>query len=356
MNPLIRFIMATFIASVTLTVNGATRYDHVHSLKIRSSWKEITDTATVEMPLLLRQRSDSGVQRSFADKFTVGDFIEITCQYQGLYDTYTSVEFKGFIKKISPKIPLTLECEDGSYWFRRVSLYKEWKKSDAPSLQSVLKYVVNEVNAESKYKFELKVSADLNHQFTTFRIGTNDNKVSAAEALQFLKDNYGVALWFDEATLYAGLAYTQASESKEVVINLQGNVLRNGNHLTFRDASDVQYVEEGKAFTQDNKVIEARYPATGSGDTRPFITYDAKDKATLEKLIKAHHAKLGGQARLEGYVCTKLVPFVRHSDVVRLIDPDFKEREGKYLVDTVELEFDTRSGFTRKIYPGIKLN
>ncbi|TAE65894.1 MAG: hypothetical protein EAY68_06440 [Bacteroidetes bacterium] len=273
-----------------------------------------------------------------------------------MYDTYENVEFKGFVKKITPTVPLKIECEDGSYWFRKVSVYKEWKKADNPTLEDILTYLVNEVNKESKFKFVLKTDLIPKQSFPIFRIGTNDNKISAAEALQFLKDNYGLAIWFDEAELHCRLAYTEGGNKKEVKINLQGNVIRNGNHLTFRDEEETQFVVDGKAILPDNKVIEAKYPKTGKGDNRPYVTFAAKDKPTLELLIKAYHASLGANARLEGYVTTKLIPFVEHSDTLKIIDPEFKKREGKYLCDTVELEYTPRGGFVRKIYPGLKLS
>lgn len=347
--------VATFTVLLSVMVNGK-EINRVNGLKIRNSWREITDTATITLPLLASKNGNGEVAKSMADKFKPGDAVEIKCGYIGMYDTYERVEFKGFVKKINPTVPLTVECEDGSYWFRKVSVYKEWKKADNATLESILTYLVAEVNKESKQKFQLVKDLIPEFKLTTFRIGNNDSKVNAAEALQFLKDEYGLAIWFDDDKLLCRMAYTDVAGRKDVKINLQGNVIKGGNRLTFRDNEEVQYVVNGKAILPDNKVIEAKYPANGKGDNRPYVTLTAKDKATLELLIKAYHAKLGANARIEGYVTTKLIPFANHSDTLIITDPEFKQREGKYLCDTVELEYTARGGFVRKIYPGIKLS
>ncbi|TAE33325.1 MAG: hypothetical protein EAZ92_00620 [Candidatus Kapaibacterium sp.] len=352
---LILIIMSTFNVFVSVKVEGK-EVNRINSFKIRKSWKEITDTANVKLPLLASKRDVGTVNKSMADRFKPGDYIEISCTYEGLYDTYTKTEFKGFVKKVIPTVPLEIECEDGSYWFRKVSVYKEWKKSENPSLKTILKYLVSEVNNTSKYKFKLVDESIPELKFNTFRIGTNQNKVNAGEALQFIKDNYGIAIWFNEDELHCRLAYTNVSGRKDVSINLQGNIVKDGNKLTYREEEETQYVVEGKAILPDNTVIIAKYPENGKGDIRPYITYNAKDKSTLEKLIKAFHSSLGATERVEGYIITKLIPFVEHSDTINIKEPDFNNIKGRFLVDTTELEFTARSGIFRKIYPGIKLS
>lgn len=354
MRKKIGLIMATFGVFVSVLVNG-TAINRVNGFKIRSSWRELVDTATITLPLVAKKPgSNVAYKQSLADRFKNGDRIEIKAAYEGIHGkTYEYTEFKGFVKKKNLGIPLTIECEDASFLFRKVSVYKEWRKADNPNLLTIVNYLVEEVNKTTDYKITLVNEGIPTLNFLEFRIGENDRKVSAAEALQFLKDEYGLAVYFDDLNLHVRLGYTDAPSLQPVTLNLAGNVIE--DKLTVREANEVQIYLEGKAILKNNTVIEAKYPTDGKGDARPFVTYDAKDEATLINLMKTEYKKLGAGARIEGSLSTFLVPFVRHSMIVNLKDPEFNIKKGQYLADSTELEFGANSGIKRTIVPGIKL-
>lgn len=272
--------MATFGVFVTVLVNG-TAINRVHALKVHSSWREIVDTCEIQLPMLAaKPDANTKVLKSLADRFKNGDRIEVSIAYEGIHNkTYEYVEFKGFVKKREMNIPLVIQCEDASYLFRKVSVYKEWKRADNPTIKKVVNYLIEEVNKTTAYKITLASDAIPDMNFDTFRIGTNEHKINALEALQFLKDEYGLAIYFDDLTLHVRLAYTDAASLGTQAINLQGNVVE--HKLTVREKGEVQLYIEGKAILKNNTVIEAKYPPEGKGDARPYVTYDAKDEATL---------------------------------------------------------------------------
>lgn len=71
--------------------------------------------------------------------------------------------------------------------------------------------------------------------------------------------------------------------------------------------------------------------------------------------MKSHYLKQGTNERVEGTVTTFLIPYVRHSMVVELKDPEFEIKKGNYLVDTTELSYEATAGVRRVITPGIKI-
>ena len=87
----------------------------VHNVKITKSVDELADTCTIELPTHFKVAK--GGESLYTEKaIKVGDKVSVTLAYEGVY---SGVEFEGYVKKVKPSIPVSIECEDAMYLLRR---------------------------------------------------------------------------------------------------------------------------------------------------------------------------------------------------------------------------------------------
>ncbi|HEX8278663.1 MAG TPA: hypothetical protein VF540_08200, partial [Segetibacter sp.] len=172
----------------------------VHSIEIKKSVHQIIQTAKVELPLSVMIRNNEMLERiKLADKIKEGDAISLAFGYDGNNKT----EFTGYIKRINPKQPLELECEDEMYLLRKLSLKKSFKKND---VREVLQYLVDEVY--KAFRVRLKLYDDMPKVTVTNFLIKGANGIAV---LQELSDKYLLASYLttinNEKVLYCGLTY-----------------------------------------------------------------------------------------------------------------------------------------------------
>ena len=115
---------------------GSFIFNSVNEIEITKSVEELGDTAVIKLPTRFKVKQN-GEQKFTEDAIKVGDKVVITLGYQ---DKYSGVEFTGFVKKISPKIPLEIHCEDAMYQLRRKNITKSWETTTVKEvLQEVVK-------------------------------------------------------------------------------------------------------------------------------------------------------------------------------------------------------------------------
>ena len=100
-------------------------FNQVNEIEITKSVEELSDTAVIKLPTRFKVRQN-GEQKFTEDAIKVGDKVTITLGYEG---KYSGVEFTGFVKKISPKIPLEIHCEDALWVLRRKNITRSWEKT-----------------------------------------------------------------------------------------------------------------------------------------------------------------------------------------------------------------------------------
>lgn len=331
--------MATYLMTCEVSI-GKHKTSSVNYMEVNSSWKELADKAVIRLPYLKGKIDKNALNESLADKFKEGDRVTIEMGYEGLDRSYSFEEFSGFVKKISPNIPLEIECEDAVYLLRQVNLEKSWRST---TLKDVVKYIIDQTNAANpEYKIEPHDSIP-DVKFEKF---TLDN-VNGAEALQKIKEEYGLVAYFRDLKLFVGLAFTELSDT--VKYSMAFNV--KSSNLTYKRRDEVKIKLKAIAILKDNKTIEVEVGSKG-GEMRTRFFYKISDKATLEKIANQEIDKL----RFEGYqgdINTYLVPFVQHSMIADIQDPEFEQKNGKYIVDSVKTVFD--KGINRTVTIGKKI-
>lgn len=334
-------LMATFLITCAVTI-GSLKFDRANEIKIKTSWKELADTCGIKLPLLKGKLVHGTANESLADKINQGDRVDIKLGWIGMNKTYEYDEFKGFVRRVSPNIPMEVECEDAVYLLRQVNLSKAWRNT---TLKEVVNYIVSETNTKFKGKYSIQLSAKIpDVSFDKFRL---DN-VNGAEALDQLKQEFGFVAFFRDMELYVGLAFIP--DAGTVKFSLAYNVA--SSDLTYRKAEDTRIRLKAVSILKDNKKIEVEI-GPEDGEQRTQFYYNITDKVSLKKLAEKDIDKL----RFEGYegsIKSLLVPFVSHSMSATILDPEYEVRNGSYMVDSVETTFGR--GIDRTVTLGKKLS
>ncbi len=318
-----------FTLGCEITV-GNYRFRQVNSVKIESSWRELSATAIIKLPNL-----NDKLEKVFKE----GDPINIILKYEGDYE---GQEFSGFVDRIKPTIPFELQCEDHAYFLKRVNLKKAWR---SVTLIELIQYIVDETNLV--HGTDITLHSEIPEvNFTKFRL----NNVTGYKAIEKLKDEYGLTAYFRGSELYVGLAYTETLD--QVDYSMTWNVI--SNDLTYRKADQVRVKVKAIGITPDNKKIEIE-TGDGDGEQRTLYFYNITDKIKHKELAEEELVKMKFEG-FEGKLNTFLIPFAIHGETAVIRDPQYNEgRAGRYVIDAVTTTFDTSNGAKRSVEIGIKI-
>lgn len=306
-----------------------------NSVEIEKDMFKINSSCKIKIPISCRleykgsERSES-VQTT--KQFSRGDKITVSLGYSGtLYK-----EFTGFIYRLNYKTPLEIECEGYEYLLRSACATKTWAKT---TMKEVLEYLITGT--------EIKLYDSVpDVSFTKFIIPANMTKL---EALQMVKEKYGLTIFFMDNTLYAGLAYTL--DRGTVKYRLGWNTIKDGD-LKYRNADDVSLKIKAVWVKPDNTKLEAEV-GDPKGSQRTLFFYNVSSKAELEKLAKEEIKKYK-YSGYEGNITTFLQPFAQPGMKGELQDPKFSERAGTYYITSVKTKAD-RNGGRRTVQFTVKL-
>lgn len=295
--------------------------NRVNSVAVQSSRKNITGTATIKLPNLRRQTDQQKIEKIIR----VGDAVKIMLGY----DDRLVSEFEGYVSIISPQIPLEIICEDEMWKLKQETVSMSWRST---TLKEVLRFLVP--------------TATINCPDITmapFRL----NKVTKAKALEQIKDEYILDIYFRGKTLFAGLAYTETGLG-EVNYHFQKNALM-GN-LQYRRKEDVKIKVKAIGMQPDNTKIEVEVGDT-DGETHTLHFYN-KTKEDLNALAE-QKIKLMRYDGYRGSFTGFGQPYASHGMVANLMDDRYPERAGRYLIDGTGVKYD-QSGYRREVSLGLK--
>ena len=321
--------MKTLTADIQI---GAYTFNHVNEVKVEKSVDTLGSTASIKIPTTayLVSQGEKTTAVETARQFKPGDFVTIKLGYDG----DNQEEFFGFVRRINLTTPIEIECEDWVYMLKKRKYLKSWKKT---TLLDVLKFIVTGTGIELNANIPTV-------EFVNFQLDTN-----GADALQKIKDEYGLTVYFHKGELYAGLAY--AIERGRVKYRLRYNVIED-NDLKWRRAEDVELNVKAICIKKDNTKIEAEV-GDKDGEKRTLFFYDVQSVKQLETLAKEELQKYKYDG-YEGKITTFLQPFADIAYVAEIDDPVYSERGGNYWVHTVEVTYGT-GGARRVVHLGIKI-
>lgn len=303
---------------------GSITLNQVNEIEVRSSWRDLTDTATITLPRNLNyrlERLDQVIKRD--------DPVTIKVGFNGNLTT----EFEGYVKEVEPNTPVKIYCEDEMLKLKRGHYTKVWKKL---KLEEIIKEIA------PGYKYEIE-DATLTY--------LAKNK-SAAEVLLDLRE-YGVFTYFrkinGQLTLYSGFPYS--FNFSEHTYHMQKNIRE--NDLKFRMAIDpsdpsssIRIQVKAIANLPNGKKTIEYFPSEDKVSGAEIITMNyselSSDEKTRKKLLLQYAEAEFKKYNVDGYrgsITGFAIPVVRHGDQVKIIDARYPEREGKYLVDRTTVQF-----------------
>jgi hypothetical protein len=311
------------------------RFNFIHRGEIHSSWKNMTQDATLQFGKNIRVVSNS-------EKFLLqnvlkkGDRVSISIGYDGNLNQ----EFSGFVTRFDARIPLSIYCEDNMWLLKKDELKKSWQKAN---LKDVAKFIIDHYN--KKYNYNLKVEAD-DAELGQFAI----DKLTGAQTLDFIRSTYGLISYFRGDTLYCQLANgIRSGRQATMRYDFRRNII--SNSLEYVEADDLKIRVKAISFQSNNKKIAAE-----AGDPEGELhTYHAPKGLNQVDLNKYAQQELD-RVKYTGYRGSFLsfgIPYPKHGDIADIRDQEFPDREGRFIIYSVTTQFGV-VGIRRTIEIGRK--
>lgn len=303
---------------------GPYTFKGVHNVEVDSSWDNLTDTCVIQFPREVSWQGRSLVggnnpllKRGMAVQVKLG------------YDDKNTEVFRGYVRHIGAEIPVRIECEDEMFNLKKGAFNGSYRTAKSSQ-------VISDVLKSQGLKTPLKVTADV--ALGQFRI----SKATPAKVFEYLREHYFVRAFFREGTLYAGLPYVAALQ-RQRTIRFDRNVI--SHNLAFRQKDDVTLHLKGIIVMPDNSRKEV-FAGEKEGEQRTFHYYNIS-KSEAKKMLAAEMERLK-YTGYRGSFTTFGVPDIRHGDVIKLADPLYPERDGKYLVKRIKINFGT-NGYRQEV-------
>lgn len=320
-----------FVLKCNIKIGDYT-FSSVNEVEVTKSVEELVDTAIIKLPTKFKIRS-TGELKYIEEVIKPGDKVEITLAYEGKFE---KMEFAGYVSKVSPKIPMEIQCEDAMWLLRRKNINKAFGKT-------TLKEVLNEVVAGTGVQLSEKVPQ---MQIDKFII----QNANGAQVLQKLKEDFAISAYLDdEGKLYAGLE--QMNNIGQIAIyDLNYNLVSNDLEFKTEDEKKLKV-----RYTYIDKANKKKQVEVGDqdGELRTFNTSVISDEAQLRKMAEAE-LKKNKYSGFEGSVKSFLIPFATRGMVAEIRDKEHENRQGKYFIKKVVTSFGT-SGARRTVTIGNKL-
>ncbi|MGL5234061.1 MAG: late control protein [Empedobacter falsenii] len=312
---------------------GDYEFTTVSSVEITKSVDELTDTAIITLPARFKVRQDEKYVET-DEAIKVGDPVTITLGYERYYN---GVEFRGYVSKVNPKIPIEIHCEDATWLLKRKNINKAWNQP--VQLKEILHEVVKDTS--------IKLAANVPEMKIDKFIIQNAN---ANQVLQTLKSDYGLSIYLnDNEELYVGLQQLN-NIHQEVAYDLNYNLVENNLEYKTEESRKIKvrytYIDK----ENKKKTVEVGDP---DGEVRTFHTSVISDEAKLKEMAKAELIKLKYEG-FSGNVKSFLIPFATRGMTAKLINKLKPKQEGKYFINKVITNFSDQ-GARRQAYITNKL-
>jgi len=301
---------------------GSLVFTYVKNVQINTSWETLTDTAVIELPTNITNTDNDYIK----DIIKVNDAVTIKLGYHPNLIT----RFIGYVSEIVPESPLKILCEDEAFKLKQ-STIDNYSKKEA-SLNDVI---------TDNYSGEVNI---VDCVLGSFRI----DRVTMVKVMQELRTKYKIFSWFRNGILNAGLAYLPGEGNTEI-FDFQWNVI-SGKNLAYTDESELDTIAHGVSTQPDGTKIEL-YSFYKEGTTGEIITQEGNPGGDLNTINIPDRTKAQLTYFLEtwlpnlyytgfrGSLTTFGEPVMNHGDIAQIIDRKFPEKDGDYLIKSVQINF-----------------
>jgi hypothetical protein len=404
--------VTTYTASDGSSVprNEIFNIDFCNSFEVYSSWKDLSDTATIEIPKNIYVKDANNNQIIWGESTTPdkvngyvnaggfintqvskvplimrGDEIWITAGYSYIsqvnpdgslkYANMTNNIFHGFVSSLESKSNLKIHCEDYMWLLKQTTMPTKTYSSPDNDISIVLNDIVT---ASNNVNDNYLITSDTGG-FTLSIDGFATGNETAAETLNKLKKILpSLAFYFRNGVLRGGgIVYFPQDQSlgtdnngKPLYNNFafQNNII--SNKLHYRLKSDIRvaalcYSVNSTAGSTTNRMggtqfftfrLEATVgdnlpPGSSPPDDYEYYTFYFKEVSDQKTLTTQGQTYLN-RYQYDGYrgkLKTFGMPFVQHGNIIYLTDKLLPERNGHYMVKSVHYSFSIDSGLRQDI-------
>ncbi|MFH6995548.1 hypothetical protein [Flavobacterium sp. FlaQc-48] len=284
-------------------------FTYVKNVAISSSYKSLTDTATLVMPQKVYTDTKgfdqnlfanaSGEQKTIHDFFKLENYIEIFLGYDGNYKP----AFRGYITGVQTDINAVITCEDVMYAFKKVKAVKD---DDIQDKNDVLNFVstnptINVASFNPKKFFEkriaelklpFKVNA-LSEELGNIMINRNQ---SLAQVFEMLKDK-GIYTYFKTEETAPVLTITN-NPQEHTTTELAGFIDRNFIKSPLAGAIVKKLINQGLSLlsSQLNKAVQSV-----SGVFLGKASFRFRYNIIEDKLVVVNESTKNTRIRVEKY-------------------------------------------------------
>jgi hypothetical protein len=328
-----------------ISINGVI-INFLNELEIVSSWETYTDTGKIMFPIKFKDPS-KGITASVDSLFKRGDEVIVKCGYA---PTLVQI-FQGYVSKIKPDSPCTVEVEDAAF------LLKQENTSFSKTGITLAGLIQDQIGNLVPYN----IVQDATNPTNLGDIKTK-GRPNLIQVLKKLRGTYGIVSYFREGVLQVGLKYYPET-SRTHNIKFEERIIGNPQ-LDFIKEDDIKLVVRGQNRTGNKKTeLYAYYengqilvsPLKQEGDVTKTLPTIGLTEAQLEAKLREELPKYI-YTGYRGNFTTFGFPVIKHGDTVALSSSKFPERDGSYKVDKVITRFTTSTGLKQIVTLGVKVS
>lgn len=298
----------------------------VSEITVDSSWKQLTDRATLTFPRKLKYFDTYKVR----DVFRIGDPVQIKFGYNGVLNA----EFSGYITDVSADIPVKIKLEDEMWKLKQIPVNFSAANID---LKKLLTKICPGYSIDALEGVQLG--------------GVRFSNTTVAKVLEKLKNDWGLYSYMKGKQLVCGKYYVDDSHADKLRFHLEKNCV--SNSLNYRRKEDVLISITAVSTLPNGEKIEVKGIGDKNGRQQTLTFYNIEVKAELERLAKIEYKKQKKDG-FDGEFVGFGIPIVRHGLKVELTSELYNDRDGVYYVDGVHKTFG-RGGIRQSVQLGDKV-
>jgi len=315
---------------------GDNLFKWCRNVTISSSREAFTDTATIEMPNRFKNR-ETKETGYITTKIKINDPVTIKLGYFPNLET----RFVGYVSNIAPNSPMVVTCEDASFLLKQ-STVGSYSASD-----TTISALIGDL-----YDGETDIT---DAEIGDIRI---DQYATLVNVLDDLKSRFGIRSYFQNGVL---TIFKEVSDvGNDINLGFQKNIIEHS--LEYQNSDALNVISHGVSV-QDNGTKIERFAFYFNDEIRvrsekpegvlntfswPGLTRDALDELISKRLPNLYYTGIKGSLTTFGE------PIINHGDNVILEDLDYREREGKYKVVSVETSFG-ENGYRQVVELDVKI-
>ena len=325
----IKILLMAYLNMAARVTVGDLVFPHINSYGVDESLKDSSDKATIT---LARNYKEIASVKDIKTIIKPGQPVVIESGYNGSFIT----EYKGYVSEgLTTDFPLEIKCDE---------LYPLRKKNHTLSYRDIkLKELLALIAPQ--YKIEC---LDVNLGKCRF-----DNK-SSYQVLEQIKNDYGFYSTVRDGILHVGFAYDfSASFTKEYKYIIGSNV-KDYSKLKYETEKDFNTKVVVNVVMPDGKKKKFEFGSDNSDAVVKTETVTVMDDKTAKSKANAVYKMYTYDGYSGSLIAFGELP-VHAGDHIIIVDKVRPEREGKYLCDKLNIDFN-ESGITKEIFLSYKLS